>query len=69
MSHRFELWLQVYDKDDSVRLNDVIELVGIKSTMPELAALQLMRQGEASDLDLMEEEMAARPPTSLVHAF
>ena len=57
---------QVYEKDDSLRLNDVIELVGIKSTVPELAALQLNGQGDAADLDLIEEEMAERPPTSLV---
>ncbi len=57
----------MYEKDESLRLNDVVDFVGIKSDLPELAALQLHGQGDAADLDLMEEELAARPPTSLVH--
>ena len=57
---------QVYEKEETLRLNDVVEFVGIKSTVPELATFGLGQADEATAMDFMEEEIAAKPPTSLV---
>lgn len=55
---------------DSLKLNDVVEFVGVLSRAPELAAAPL--QGGPDDpfaaqaSELYAEESAARPPTSQV---
>lgn len=59
-----ELLLQAYEKEEAWRLNEVITIIGIKSTVPELAAVQL--QSQHGQMDFIDEEIAARPPTSLV---
>ncbi len=73
--------MQVYDQDDKLRLNDVVDFVGVLSFAPELATLAMDaahagHDTHAGELDpeatrhvsLFEEEMAARPPTSQVRA-
>ena len=56
---------QTYDKEEALRLNDVVEILGIKSTVPELASLHMSPQEGDAKTDFMEEDMAAKPPTSL----
>ncbi|KAK9804871.1 hypothetical protein WJX72_009431 [[Myrmecia] bisecta] len=70
--------IYVYDNDDKLRLNDVVDIIGVLSFTPELATLQMdvdhAEHAEPADRDpedtrrvsFFEEEMAARPPTSLV---
>ena len=61
--------MQVYERNESLKLNDVVEFVGILSRMPELAAAQMRQTEDDADgnhLGFVDEELAARPPTSLV---
>jgi hypothetical protein len=69
--------LQVYGDADQFKLHDVIEVLGVVSVVPELAALHMgvpRGGGAAMDVDggaddedeLWEERVAALPPTSQV---
>jgi len=54
---------QVYEREEeSLRLNDVVEFVGVVSRIPELSDFN-----NTDGMDtFMEEELAARPPPSTV---
>jgi hypothetical protein len=59
------------NSEETVKLNDIVEVVGIVSRTPELAAAHLAAAGADADGDaamsLLDEEMlAAHPPTSQV---
>jgi Mini-chromosome maintenance replisome factor len=65
--------LQAYDDDEeSLKLNEVVECVGVLSIVPELADLHAQAHRDrcaGASLpgnELLDEELAARPPTSLV---
>lgn len=61
----------MYGREDALKLNDVVEIVGVLSRVPEQARTQmdLAKEGQERQLDFMEEEAAAIPPTSLVISF
>jgi Mini-chromosome maintenance replisome factor len=59
----------LYSSDDNVKLNDIVEVVGIVSRTPELAAAHLAASSAsgAEPGSLLDQEMlAAHPPTSQV---
>lgn len=67
----------LYNADDNVKLNDVIEVIGVLSRTPELAAVHLEHaaaaaaaaadgHGHLEESILDEEMLAAHPPTSQV---
>ena len=66
--------MQVYGDEkegesSSAVLHDIVEVVGILSKSPELAALHMHMHGGGADADedfLMGERLAAHPPTSQV---
>jgi hypothetical protein len=75
------LWAQVYGESDHLKLHDVVEVLGVMSVVPELAALHLQdpahhqQQGQGEEEidaamvdadDLWQERVAALPPTSQV---
>lgn len=57
-----------YSTDETIKLNDIVEVVGIVSRAPELAAARLGTAASLTDPDsLLDQEMlAVHPPTSQV---
>lgn len=63
--------LQSYAKEDTLKVNDVVEVVGVLSKVPELAALYHDGPDRSNGQNgvggaLFEEKHATHPPTSLV---
>ncbi len=56
--------VQVYDPEDASRLNEVIEVVGVLSRVPEVAAAHAGAHG--ADAMMEAEFLAAHPPTRRV---
>jgi Mini-chromosome maintenance replisome factor len=60
---------QVYDENEALKLNEVVEFVGVLSRAPELGTAQDCCGGSGDfghASELFADEAAARPPTSQV---
>jgi len=55
---------QLYEAGERVRMNDVVDVVGVLSRVPELAAPALAAAAGARGAEPPDGELAARHPTS-----
>ncbi len=60
---------QVYGDGEQFKLHDVVEVLGVVSVLPSLAAAHMQQEGQQDmDMDAWQEELGAHPPTSKVGA-
>lgn len=62
----------VYDNDEALKLNDVVDVVGVLSKVPELASMHLAASDDGALSLLDQDALSAHPPTSQlprVHAI
>ena len=59
-------FVQVHTQDETFKVNDVIEVVGVLSRLPELAAFPEAPESSSEDADIFEYDSSSLPPNSKV---